>query len=237
MKEWRYSGLTTELPDIVIPDNSETKGALETLQWAYDTYGDKLVYACSFAVEGSLLIHLISQVKPNATVVFLDTGLHFAETYDVIERTRARYPELNIVMQQPAQTVEEQNATHGDKLWETEPNKCCALRKIEPLRASFEGKDAWISGLRREQGGGRVHTNYINVDHKFEMMKICPLIHWTWKEVWRYAYKHDLPYHKLHDFDYPSIGCEPCTASNSNQEDMRAGRWSGSGKRECGLHG
>ncbi|RLQ95889.1 phosphoadenylyl-sulfate reductase [Falsibacillus albus] len=215
---------------------SDTKGALEVLGWAYGEYGEELVYACSFGIEGLVLLDLISQVKPNADVVFLDTDLHFQETYDVIDQVRERYPSLRILMKTPSLTLEEQARKHGDELWKKDPNLCCQLRKVQPLEEELNGTKAWLSGLRREQSPTRKNVQFVNKDNRFHSVKVCPLIHWTWKEVWRYAHRHDLPYNKLHDQGFPSIGCQPCTRQAINPNDLRSGRWSGQGKLECGLH-
>lgn len=220
----------------VFPAESKTKGALETLQWAYNEYGEKLTYACSFGIEGIVLIDLISKVQKDAEIVFLDTGYHFKETYELIEKVKRNYPSLRIQLQQPEFTIEEQTARYGEDLWKTDPNQCCNIRKIVPLANALAPAAAWISGLRREQSETRQHTNFLNQDHKFKKVKVCPLIHWTWKDVWRYVTKHGLVYNRLHDQGYPSIGCETCTKPAYSLEDMRAGRWSGTGKTECGLH-
>ncbi|HZG71326.1 MAG TPA: phosphoadenylyl-sulfate reductase [Chondromyces sp.] len=217
-------------------ETSEAKGALEVLRWAYKTYGSRITYACSFGIEGIVMIDLISKVNPAAHIVFLDTNVHFKETYELIDKVKARYPKLNIEMKQPSLTLKEQAELHGEELWKTQPNLCCQIRKIEPLKETLAPVDAWISGLRREQSETRKHTNYINLDKKFQKVKICPLIHWTWKDVWRYAHKNDLPYNILHDQGYPSIGCEHCTAPAYSMDDLRSGRWAGTGKIECGLH-
>ena len=116
------------------------------------------------------------------------------------------------------------------------PNKCCEIRKVLPLNEVLSTATAWISGLRREQSETRKHTQYLNQDHKFKSIKVCPLIHWTWKDVWRYQNKNGLDYNVLHDQGYPSIGCKPCTAPAINADDLRSGRWTGQGKTECGLH-
>ncbi|AIE58975.1 Phosphoadenosine phosphosulfate reductase [Bacillus methanolicus MGA3] len=216
--------------------DNETKGALEVLEWAYSHYGDDLVYACSFGIEGIVMIDLISKVYEQARVVFLDTDLHFKETYELIEKVKKRYPRLRIEIKKPALTLEEQALQYGDKLWEREPNKCCEIRKVIPLNDVLSGVAAWLSGLRREQSETRKNTQFINKDNKFKSIKICPLIHWTWKDVWRYAHKQGLPYNILHDQGYPSIGCEKCTQPAINEGDLRSGRWSGTGKTECGLH-
>ncbi|MED3662374.1 phosphoadenylyl-sulfate reductase [Ureibacillus sp. FSL K6-8385] len=212
------------------------KGALNVLQWAYDQYGDDVIYACSFGIEGIVLIDLISIVKPDAHIVFLDTEVHFKETYETIERVKERYPLLNIELKKPSLSLEEQAKLYGDELWKKDPNKCCELRKIIPLRETLTGAKAWISGLRREQSETRKHVNFINKDNKFKSIKICPLIHWTWKDVWRYVGKHQLVYNPLHDQGYPSIGCAYCTKPAFTLDDLRSGRWAGLNKTECGLH-
>lgn len=216
--------------------DNPTKGAQEVLQWAYDTYGDDLVYACSFGVEGIVMLDLIAQAKPDAKVVFLDTGLHFKETYELIDKVKVRYPLLNIEMKKPALTVEEQAAKFGDKLWEKQPNRCCYYRKVVPLQEVLSEAVAWLSGLRRDQSPSRKDTNFVNLDDKFESVKICPLIHWTWKDIWDYVKEHELPYNVLHDQGYPSIGCAPCTLPGDMETGSRSGRWAGSNKTECGLH-
>ncbi|WP_110927947.1 phosphoadenylyl-sulfate reductase [Bacillus massiliglaciei] len=218
------------------PEESETKGALEVLEWANAHYQDELVYACSFGIEGIVLTDLLAKVNPHAKIVFLDTGLHFEETYQLIEKIKQRYPGLNIEMKKPDMSLEEQAAVHGEELWAKDPNLCCSIRKVTPLNESLSGATAWLSGLRREQSETRALTNYINLDAKFKSIKICPLIHWTWKDVWRYAHKQQLDYNVLHDNGYPSIGCRPCTAQAINPDDLRSGRWKGAQKTECGLH-
>lgn len=228
---------TWQEPTIDFEQDETYKAALEVLRWSYKEYGEEIVYACSFGIEGIVLIDLISKVKSNATIVFLDTDVHFKETYETIERVKEKYPELNIILKKPALTLAEQAAQHGEELWKSDPNKCCDIRKLTPLNEALTGAKAWISGLRREQSPTRAATNFINRDDKFKSIKICPLIHWTWKDVWRYVSKHDLPYNPLHDQGYPSIGCEHCTQPAFNMDDLRAGRWQGSGKTECGLHG
>ncbi|UOQ42824.1 phosphoadenylyl-sulfate reductase [Halobacillus salinarum] len=213
-----------------------TKGAEEVLRWAYDTYGDSMVYACSFGAEGIVLIDLISKVKQDADIVFLDTGVHFPETYDLIDKVKARYPQLNIHMKQPELTLDEQAEKHGSALWKKQPDMCCYIRKIKPLEDALSGAEAWISGLRREQSVSRSKTNFVNKDERFQSIKVCPLIYWTWDDVWDYIRVNDLDYNVLHDQGYPSIGCMPCTFAVGEGEDDRSGRWKGTSKTECGLH-
>lgn len=210
-------------------------GEMDVLKWAYRTY-DNIVYACSFGAEGIVLIDLISKIKKDANIVFLDTGLHFQETYDLIKTIEERYPSLSIRFLKPDLTLKEQEDRYGRKLWKHQPDLCCNLRKIEPLRKHLSGMDAWITGLRREQSETRKHVRYINKDEKFKLIKICPLIDWTWDDVWNYIKLNTLTYHKLHSKHYPSIGCEVCTLPVTEGGDLRAGRWAHRDKTECGLH-
>lgn len=230
-----YENFDTEILP-AFPEDSETKGALEVLEWANSQYGNKLIYACSFGIEGIVLTDLLAKVNPSAKIVFLDTDVHFEETYKLIEQVKKRYPRLSIEMKKPALTLEEQATEYGDELWLRDSNKCCGIRKIAPLTEVLSTATAWLSGLRREQSETRALTEYINQDNKFKSIKICPLIQWTWKDVWRYAHKNGLPYNVLHDNGYPSIGCKTCTAPAINADDLRSGRWQGAQKTECGLH-
>ncbi|MCM3760417.1 phosphoadenylyl-sulfate reductase [Alkalihalobacillus oceani] len=212
------------------------KDSIEVLKWAYRTFGDELVYACSFGAEGMVLIDLISKVKQDAAIVFLDTDFHFAETYDLIERVQKKYPLLQIKLVRPELSPEEQAASYGERLWERDPDACCKIRKLVPLENELSRYRAWISGLRREQSPSRAHTQFVNRDARFQSIKICPLIHWTEEEIWMYIKLHQLPYNELHDQNYPSIGCEHCTKPVAAGEDSRSGRWSNFNKTECGLH-
>lgn len=221
----------------IFPFGDVTKGASSVLEWAYSTYPEEgIVYASSFGAEAIVLIDLIQQIKSDAHIVFLDTGLHFPETYEVIDKIEARFPNLRIERKQPELNLDDQAAQYGSALWKSDPGQCCNIRKVIPLRETLSAKQAWISGLRREQSPTRANTEFINKDDKFENIKICPLIHWTWDEVWSYIKERDLPYNTLHDQQYPSIGCFPCTQPAVTDGDSRAGRWTGSSKTECGLH-
>ncbi|WP_412674674.1 phosphoadenylyl-sulfate reductase [Bacillus badius] len=210
--------------------------SLDVLKWAFHEYGQDIVYACSFGAEGIVLIDLIAKVNKQAEIVFLDTGLHFPETYELIDKVQERYPSLFIKKVKPAMTVQEQAEEHGEELWKRDPNLCCHLRKVAPLQEALKDAKAWISGLRREQSPSRSHVEYINKDEKFHKIKVCPLIHWTWEEIMTYLHVHQLPYNPLHDKGFPSIGCTPCTEAISGNEGPRSGRWAGRPKTECGLH-
>lgn len=216
--------------------NEQQQDFLDVLKWAYREYQDEIVYACSFGAEGIVLIDLIHKVHPKANIIFLDTGLHFPETYELIEKVKNRYPSLKFTMVKSKISLEEQSKWYGEELWSHHPNLCCHLRKIVPLKEALDGKKAWITGLRREQSPTRAHISYINKDEKFEKIKVCPLIHWSWEEIMTYIELNKLPYNPLHDNGYPSIGCAPCTKPVLDSEDFRAGRWAGHSKTECGLH-
>ena len=209
---------------------------LDVLKWAYQVYGEEIVYACSFGAEGIVLIDLISKVNKKAKIIFLDTDLHFQETYELIEKVKKRYPSLDIQMIKPKSTLEDQAKWYGEELWKHNPNLCCHIRKVVPLKEALADVKAWISGLRREQSPTRQNTQYINKDEKFNKIKICPLIHWSWEDIMTYIHLNKLPYNPLHDKGYPSIGCWPCTQAVKDSGDSRAGRWAGLNKTECGLH-
>lgn len=227
MKEDDFKLINTEL---------SKKDTIDVIKWAYKLFGDDIIYACSFGAEGIVLIDLISKIRPMAKVVFLDTHFHFNETYELIERVRLKYPQLTIEILEPSLTVEEQANQYGNELWKHKPDQCCYLRKIIPLQTKLSEVTAWISGLRREQSPSRATTNYVNPDHRFKSIKICPLIHWTWDDIWTYIGTFQLPYNPLHDQNYPSIGCTHCTATVVVGEDLRSGRWKDHKKTECGLH-
>lgn len=216
--------------------NEQQQDFFDVLKWAFREYQDEIVYACSFGAEGIVLIDLIHKVHPKADIIFLDTGLHFPETYELIEKVKNRYPSLQFTMVEPKISLEEQSKWYGEELWSHTPNLCCHLRKIVPLKEALSGKKAWITGLRREQSSTRAHILYINKDEKFEKIKVCPLIHWSWEEIMTYIELNQLPYNPLHDKGYPSIGCAPCTKPVLDTEDFRSGRWAGHSKTECGLH-
>ncbi|MEW5850686.1 MAG: phosphoadenylyl-sulfate reductase [Myxococcota bacterium] len=213
----------------------EERGALAVLQWASERYAPGLVFATGFGVEGCIIVDLVARHGLNVDIFTLDTGLLFPETYELWRRLEQRYG-ITIRAVKPAQTVEEQNATHGDALWTRDSNQCCNLRKVLPLNNELKGKTAWISAIRREQTPERANARAVEPDAKFNLVKINPLVAWTKKDVWRHVFDHNVPYNPLHDQGYPSIGCAPCTTPVAEGEDPRAGRWRGQAKRECGLH-
>jgi len=216
--------------------NQCLKSEMDAIKWAFKEYRDDIIYASSFGAEAIVLLDLISKVKKDAKIVFLDTNLHFPETYEVIEKVKKRYPDFQIQFIQPELSLKEQEEKYGKELWKTNPDLCCQIRKIEPLKKEIQRVKAWMSGLRREQSITRKHVQFINKDEKFQSIKICPLIHWKWDDVWAYIQLNQLPYNRLHDQNYPSIGCAPCTLPSDDSKNSRAGRWAGFNKLECGLH-
>ena len=194
-----------------------------------DRFG-RVAVACSFQKEAVVIAHLVSEQLPNARFFTLDTGLFFPETYETWEKLEAR---LGITVEgRRGISLDEQAALHGAELWKTEPDRCCDLRKVRPLREHLAGADVWIAGLRRDQSPERADTPRLSWDAKHGLWKAAPLADWTERDVWNHIFEHDLPYHPLHDQGYASIGCEPCTRPG----DSREGRWAGTDKIECGLH-
>jgi phosphoadenosine phosphosulfate reductase len=191
---------------------------------------DRIAVACSFQKEAVVIAHLVSEQLPDARFFTLDTGLFFPETYETWQALEER---LGITVEgRRGITLEEQAQLHGDQLWKTDPDRCCDLRKVTPLRDRLAESDVWIAGLRRDQSAERADTPRLGWDAKHGLWKAAPLADWTERDVWNHIFEHDLPYHPLHDRGYASIGCEPCTKPG----DAREGRWAGTDKIECGLH-
>lgn len=213
----------------------EEASAADILAWTASTFAPRATFGTGFGVEGCVIIHLIAEARLPIDIFTLDTGLLFPETYELWKTLEARYG-ITIRPVRPTETVEEQALHWGPLLWTREPNQCCRLRKVEPLRHALAGKDAWISAIRREQTPERAGAPVVQRDERFGVVKVNPLVRWTSKDVWRFVFKNDVPYNLLHDNGYPSIGCQPCTTPVADGEDPRSGRWRGQGKRECGLH-
>lgn len=195
----------------------------------------RLTLACSFGAEDVVLVDMLQKVSPETAIFYLDTNVHFTETYETRDRLSERYG-IEFVQVLPELTLDEQAREYGDELWKTNPNSCCSIRKVKPLTNHLKGYDAWVTGIRREQAPTRANAKKIEWDAIFGLIKFNPLADWTDGDVWRYIYKYHLNYNPLHDRGYPSIGCEHCTRRVASGEDPRAGRWSGFEKTECGLH-
>ena len=216
----------------------ELEGCLpqDILRWALATYAPRITLACSFGgPSGMALLDMVLRLDPSIPVFYLDTGLLFPETYALVEEITTRYG-ITPRAVRPSLSVTQQAKHHGDALWARDPDRCCELRKVTPQRKALVGFDAWITGLRRDQSSTRRAAPIVQWDAKFGLTKIFPLADWTERDVWRYLADHDIPSNRLHASGYPSIGCIPCTRPVAAGEDLRAGRWSGFAKTECGLH-
>jgi phosphoadenosine phosphosulfate reductase len=214
---------------------AETWSAEDVLTWAAERFAPRLTVATGFGAEGCVLIELIARLRLPVRLFTLDTGLLFAETYELWQVLEARYG-VTIEAVRPAQTVVEQTAAHGDALWRREPARCCELRKVAPLTQHLSGYDAWITAIRRDQTAARATARAIEWDARFGLVKVNPLIRWSKAQIWEHVQTHDVPYNPLHDRGFPSLGCLPCTSPVAGHEDDRAGRWRGIEKTECGLH-
>lgn len=204
------------------------------LKWAVETFPN-ITLACSFGAEDVVLVDMLQKISPDSDIFYLDTDLHFQETYETRDRLAERY-NLTFVKAQSQVTLEEQAGTHGEELWKSDPTACCNIRKVEPLTRVLSGYDAWITGIRRDQAPTRANAKKVEYDSKFGLVKFNPLANWTSEDVWTYIRNNNIIYNPLHDNYYPSIGCEKCTRQVLPGEDPRAGRWSGHEKTECGLH-
>ncbi|ATF12208.1 phosphoadenylyl-sulfate reductase [Brevibacillus brevis X23] len=213
----------------------EGQAPQDVLVNAVENYAASLILAASFGAEDVILIDMLHKLAPTIPVFYLDTNIHFAETYDTRDKLQARYG-TTFIQVQPQLTLAEQAEKHGDKLWEREPNLCCEIRKVEPLKRVLSNYQAWITGIRREQSPTRANTKKVEWDEKFNLVKFNPLADWTEAQVWEYIHAHDVPYNPLHDRNYPSIGCRVCTHAVMPGQDSRSGRWAGFEKTECGLH-
>lgn len=205
----------------------------EILAWAARTFGDDLVVASSMGDE--ILVHMAAKAAPGVDVIFLDTGYHFAETIGTRDYY-AEFTDITLRTVLPLRTVQEQDAEHGEKLHDRDPNQCCALRKVEPLERGLAPYTAWVTGMRREDAPTRTDITVVGWDAKRDKVKLNPLAGWTQAQVDAYVEENHVVLNPLRQAGYTSIGCAPCTRAVAPGEDPRAGRWSGTGKIECGLH-
>jgi phosphoadenylyl-sulfate reductase (thioredoxin) len=218
-----------------ISQQLEGQPADAILRWVAERYPSRVTFATGFGMEGCVLIDLIARDSLPIDLFTLDTGLLFPETYDLWRRLEDRY-QVTIRAVRPEQTVDQQAEAAGPELWDRDPDRCCELRKLQPLRRTLEPFEAWLSAIRRDQTPDRADAPVVGWDGKFGLVKVNPLVRWTFEEVLAHVREHDVPYNLLHDQGYPSIGCWPCTSPVAPGEDPRAGRWRGREKKECGLH-
>jgi phosphoadenosine phosphosulfate reductase len=207
--------------------------ALDVLRWADEQFGSGWAVASSMA--DAVVPSLAAQVRPGVDILFLDTGYHFAETIGTRDAVAATLP-VTVRTLTAKQTVEQQDASFGARLYERNPDQCCALRKVMPLRAALKDYVAWASGLRRDEAETRRNVRVVEWDEQRSMVKLNPIAAWTQDDVDRYIAENGVLVNPLLFDGYGSIGCWPCTRRIKPGEDARAGRWSGTGKVECGLH-
>ena len=227
------STLTEEIDELEI--QVESWSAAELVKYALEQFSPNVAIASGFGAEGVVLIHLAAQVRPDFRVFTLDTGFLFPETYALIDAIEQRY-RIEVERLKPQLTPDEQAQEFGEALWSREPDKCCNIRKVEPLTKKLAGLEAWVTGIRRDQTPSRASARKLAWDSKYGLTKVNPLADWKWEQVWDFIRAHGIPYSPLHDRGYPSIGCTYCTRPVRAGEDLRAGRWSGFQKTECGLH-
>jgi phosphoadenosine phosphosulfate reductase len=227
-------------PEILDVWNHDLEGCdpQRILAWAVEQFAPSLTMATAFGAEGCALLAMLADVAPNGKgvqVINLDTGYQFPETLELREKILRRYG-IAVELVRPAESVEQMERRLGGPIYGTNPDECCRIRKIEPLKRALDGYTAWISSIRRDQTSVRAQARAVDWDAKFGLIKVSPLAGWTAQDVWAYIRVNEVPYNRLHDRGYPSIGCWPCTRAVQPGEDARAGRWSNFAKLECGLH-
>jgi phosphoadenosine phosphosulfate reductase len=199
------------------------------LRWAIERFGERFAVASSMG--DAVLAHMASRIRPGVPVVFLDTGYHFAETLGTADAVEATLP-VKLVRVRPSRTVAEQDASFGRDLFARDPDTCCRLRKVLPLRRALAPYVAWATGIRRDESVSRSGTRVVEWDSERSMVKVNPLAGWTQDDLDRYVAANHVLVNPLLSEGYGSIGCAPCTLRGTG----RAGRWAGSVKTECGLH-
>ena len=222
--------------------NENLKTPQEVLKWSLDNLHPRIALASSFGAEDVVVIDMMMKINPKARIFTLDTGRLNQETYDVMDEIRKKY-DINIEVMFPDQNeVEQMVRVNGLNLfYHSIGNRklCCGIRKVHPLNKMLSTLDGWITGLRADQTEVRLNANKIEIDEQHNgIIKINPIIEWTWEQTWDYIKKNNIPYNKLHDNGFPSIGCEPCTRAIKPGEPLRAGRWwwESDSQKECGLH-
>lgn len=218
-----------------VPRAAESWTPERVLEWAFETFGEAVAISSAFGAEGMALIDIASRVRDGFRVFTLDTDFLFPETHNLMDQVEQRYG-ITIERVYPPISPEEQERVHGATLWQRNPDQCCNVRKVEPLRHKLGELRAWITSIRRDQTAARAGAGKVEWDDQFGLVKINPIADWNSRRVWQYIRQHNVPYNTLHERNFPSIGCTHCTRAVRPGEDPRAGRWSGSSKTECGLH-
>lgn len=206
----------------------------EIILLSYEEFSEELAMTTAFGYSGIVLMNFIKDTVPQVPIYFIDTRLHFPETIDLMNRIRNEW-KLNIQLLYPNFSEKELDTIIGKNAFRTNPDICCHYRKVIPLLKVLETKNAWLSAIRRDQFKTRANLDVIEIDGR-GMIKINPMWDWSQEKVWFYIKKYELPYNPLHDKNFPSIGCVPCTAPVNDGEGEREGRWKGLEKKECGIH-
>ncbi|MEA2441532.1 MAG: phosphoadenosine phosphosulfate reductase, partial [Thermoleophilaceae bacterium] len=191
------------------PPDFEGETAESVLEYLVERFHPRLYVACSFQKEASVIMDMLLRIEPSARFFTLDTDLLFEETHDTWRQLESKY-DISIDVYRGI-SLDEQAAMHGDQLWAREPDKCCGIRKVTPLKRALSDVDCWVAGLRREQSSSRREAKKVDWDLRHGLWKANPLADWSERDVWNYIARHDVPYNELHDRGYPSIGCTHCT--------------------------
>ena len=213
-------GLTAAMTMSATVPDLETASAQEVLAYAVERFHPRLKMACSFQKEESVMVHMLTSIEPDARLFMIDTGVLFPETLDTWKRFEDRF----------GVNIEVIDARSPDEPWTID--RCCGEAKVAALERALDDVDGWVTGIRREQAPTRADARKLEYDERRGIWKVNPLADWSEKDLWRYIFAHELPYHPLHDQGYASIGCEPCTRPGAGRE----GRWAGLEKTECGIH-
>jgi phosphoadenylyl-sulfate reductase (thioredoxin) len=220
--------MTDAVPDLGAASRAlEGESPVAIQRWATEHMGPRITFATGVCAAGSVIIDLIARNKLAIDIFTLDKGVLLPQTHALWKRLEGHYG-ITIRGVVPDLAV--------PRLWETDPDRCCDLRKVKPLARELGAFTAWITAIRRDQTPERASAQIVETDRKFGLLKINPLVAWTHDDVWSHLYANDVPTNPLHERGYPSIGCQPCTSPIVPGENLRAGRWRGADKRECGLH-
>jgi len=212
------------------------KNPIDLIKWLEKNLpNEKIIMGTGFGPPGIALLDMLFKVTKNISVFYIDTNFLFDQTYVLKDKLEQKYG-IDFLRISTELNPEMQVKNYGDKLWESNPDLCCNIRKVTPLKNALENYDFWITGIRKKQTQVRHNSDLIEYESRFEVIKVNPLIEWTHDEVWEYIKVNNLPYNSLHDQNYPSIGCKPCTTPVCPGDDDRSGRWKGLNKTECGLH-
>lgn len=226
---------------------SEESSPIELVAWGLKRFmSQKKIMTTSFGMEGCALIDMCSKAieqndLPKLQVAWIDTAFFFPETHQLKDKLETKYPNIEIVRWSTDVSVEQQAETYGNELWKNNPNLCCHIRKVVPMKENINvgGYDLWITGLRRSQTEARAKTPVVGWDWKYQLLKFCPLATWTRPQVWQYVQQNEVPFNQLHLQNFPTVSCFHCTRAvpgSTPDSDDRDGRWEGKDKDECGLH-